>query len=908
MIGRQVRFSTLTISPTTTKMDAPTIVSPRYVPAFATSVRSAVRWSANQRATSSSIGSMDDSSGCVSSQPQPTTSAQMTSQASTARTATCFQPGPSWPEASRRSVVVVGEDMAASLGVAPRGPPHPRGRRFPRFVCGLLPLSPLSDADESVCRRPRSAVRRPGRPARTPWPARRRGTRRAAGPRRGWCRARGSATGRRTPCRPRSRRRCRPARAHRRRPRWPGAAGAPAVSRWPSRPSSCWVKYACRPSLNSEKPGARADVRAERDPDAERQVRAEREHPAAEGRVAGRAVRDRRAAAAEHPQLALGGVHVVREHRPRAEQPVLVVARRVVAAEQLAHAADLLGVLVEVRGEERAGYVAQQGPGRRQERVGAGEREARGDGVPGAAAAVPPVRERQPLGVRAVGVGEQVLAQDPVAESTRPLVTRSPTRSASVNSASTAAAKCDPKTSAVVVPARARPSTKSAATPAAYVVSARRASSGSAQRSSQSSSGMPRPPIARTCGKCTWVSTNPGSTSPSRRSTTSSSGCSRRSTSAGPRAAITPSRTSSAASASARRWWPLKGLCGVSMKVPRKSVTGHRGGLALERREQLGRHRDRDGGGLLAGGDAGQADGRADPVDDVRRVPVGEQPGPEPRPLRRRADQPDRPEVVEPDGGVDEGDVLGVVVGHHQHVRARRQLGEHQLGQHRHRVDVHGGDGVGQRAERLGVQVLGAGVDQVQVEVVAGQDAGQLEADVADAEDRHARHHGQRLEQHGDLAAAALHAVLDRRLVRQVARRTTRAGAAALEQRPRTAYGLGLEVAAADRAPRRRAETTILAPASRGAWPRTSVTVTSTPASRRAARSVGTACHHVVISHAPDRPDRTAVERPVDRLRRRGEASSTETPGGPNAAHASRSASRTLKASINGGSPTALEP
>ena len=31
-------------------------------------------------------------------------------------------------------------------------------------------------------------------------------------------------------------------------------------------------------------------------------------------------------------------------------------------------------------------------------------------------------------------------------------------------------------------------------------------------------------------------------------------------------------------------------------------------------------------------------------------------------------------------------------------------------------------------------------------------------------------------------------------------------------------------------------------------------------------------------------------------------------PGGPNAAHASRSASRTLNASISGGSPTALEP
>ncbi len=39
-----------------------------------------------------------------------------------------------------------------------------------------------------------------------------------------------------------------------------------------------------------------------------------------------------------------------------------------------------------------------------------------------------------------------------------------------------------------------------------------------------------------------------------------------------------------------------------------------------------------------------------------------------------------------------------------------------------------------------------------------------------------------------------------------------------------------------------------------------------------------------------------------------GEASSTLVPGDPNAATASRNASRTEKASINGGSPTALEP
>ena len=80
-----------------------------------------------------------------------------------------------------------------------------------------------------------------------------------------------------------------------------------------------------------------------------------------------------------------------------------------------------------------------------------------------------------------------------------------------------------------------------------------------------------------------------------------------------------------------------------------------------------------------------------------RVVTVGEQLRPEPRQLGRRPDQPDRAEVVEPDGGVAEGDVLGVVVGHHQQVRAGRQLGEHELGQHRHRVHVHGGDSVGQR-------------------------------------------------------------------------------------------------------------------------------------------------------------------------------------------------------------------
>ena len=79
---------------------------------------------------------MDDSKGWVSSQPQPTISAQMSYQPTTEPTTTCFQPGPSWPGASRRSVVVVEVDMAASLGVAPGRSLHPQRRIPPGRVAG----------------------------------------------------------------------------------------------------------------------------------------------------------------------------------------------------------------------------------------------------------------------------------------------------------------------------------------------------------------------------------------------------------------------------------------------------------------------------------------------------------------------------------------------------------------------------------------------------------------------------------------------------------------------------------------------------------------------------------------------------------------------------------------------------
>ena len=182
------------------------------------------------------------------------------------------------------------------------------------------------------------------------------------------------------------------------------------------------------------------------------------------------------------------------------------------------------------------------------------------------------------------------------------------------------------------------------ATEAAYDVSASRASSGSAHFSSQSSSGMPRPPIARTCGKCTWVSTKPGSTSPSRRSTTSSAPCTAAAN--GSRATITPSSTTSARSASARRWPPVKGLRGVSRKVPRKTViAGGHARRALSRSKAASSAAATETA-IAAGSLLVVTPGRPIGV-SIRSTtsgawPDGQQLGAEPRPLGRRPDQPDR--------------------------------------------------------------------------------------------------------------------------------------------------------------------------------------------------------------------------------------------------------------------------
>ena len=88
-------------------------------------------------------------------------------------------------------------------------------------------------------------------------------------------------------------------------------------------------------------------------PDAVLDVPGQREQPAAQGRVAGRAVRGPRAGLAHQVQFVVGGVHVVREHAPVGDQAVPVVGVDVVrgAREQVGDGRDLGQVLVDVRGE-----------------------------------------------------------------------------------------------------------------------------------------------------------------------------------------------------------------------------------------------------------------------------------------------------------------------------------------------------------------------------------------------------------------------------------------------------------------------------------------------------------------------------------------------------------------------------
>ena len=152
------------------------------------------------------------------------------------------------------------------------------------------------------------------------------------------------------------------------------------------------------------------------------------------------------------------------------------------------------------------------------------------------------------------------------------------------------------------------------------------------------------------------------------------------------------------------------------------------------------------------------------------------------------------------------------------------------------------------------------------------------------------RHHGQRLEQQGDLAAAALAAVVGARLVGEAEDELLgRVGSAR-----RASPGPGRRPS--PRGCRRRRcpttpppTTTILAPASRGACPRTSATVTSTPASRSLPQPLDRAQPvHVRPPPPCGPPARTAgggpaPPGPAGRARRPGSPSTTWSGAAPRA-------------------------
>ena len=236
------------------------------------------------------------------------------------------------------------------------------------------------------------------------------------------------------------------------------------------------------------------------------------------------------------------------------------------------------------------------------------------------------------------------------------------------------------------------------------------------------------------------------------------------------------------------------------------------------------------------------------------------------------------------------------------------QLADHELGQDGHLVHVHVGDRVVEDGQSLGGQLLGARVDEVQLEVVPGEHPRELESDVADAEDRHRGHDQQRLEQQADLTATALHAVLERRLVRQRDLEDLRSGGSLGDHRPGALDGDGLEVAAADRVPGRVGGDDHLGAGlarrmtahRRDGDEYADLPLLAEPLDR---------LHPLHRDHTPTGTRERAVSTAHQTASGvAGEARSTLVPAGPNAAAACRSASRTEKASITGGSPTALEP
>ena len=179
-----------------------------------------------------------------------------------------------------------------------------------------------------------------------------------------------------------------------------------------------------------------------------------------------------------------------------------------------------------------------------------------------------------------------------------------------------------------------------------------------------------------------------------------------------------------------------------------------------------------------------------------------------PYPLRLGSDQPDRTEARCSQCPLGDRQILGVIVGHDEHMRAGGQERQTRL---RHRKVVHG-----DRCHCVGEESAVAGhseplrgehrlprVDEMQLDLLAAQDSRELEPHVSEPEDRDRRDRQYRFKQHRDLSSAALHAIVCGCLVAQRHGEQFGPRRGLGEHRACAIDGRRLQIAAADRSEER---------------------------------------------------------------------------------------------------------
>ena len=330
-----------------------------------------------------------------------------------------------------------------------------------------------------------------------------------------------------------------------------------------------------------------------------------------------------------------------------------------------------------------------------------------------------------------------------------------------------------------------------------------------------------------------------------------------------PRAAITPSRDQQPAVVLGAQRAPGNGSSGVSRNGPRNSVTWRRhatvapGARRLVARSDCSRARPRPRPRSWPGPcrpSAGRPIGVVIAVDRGLVVPVGEQGRAEARPLRRRADQADRPEVRRSRSAASQSatsSAWSCVItstwcpsgSSPSTSSGSTARGARATAARRRRRAA---------ASRSAASCVGTRVDQVQVEVVAGPGSGPAPA-------RRARRRRppppartgsgssstvtsppQHCTPCSPGALSTGRRERHRRAARRLAASSSRARATAVASRlpPPTLPHVAS------------AATTIFAPASRGAWPRTDDHVTSTPGAASPAQLLHRLSQSMVTPHA----------------------------------------------------------